>query len=266
MISEPVSARRAEVATASDAAASSAADSLSASPTSHERLGDRLVAIVEVVLCSGFPTQLLLIYSFAAAGFRPFENGQMSLAYVSALSLADAALLLGLIFLLMNAKGEVPRHALLGARSPRREALLGALLIVPVFFLAVALLAVIRLLAPWMHNVTENPLEALLTSPGNAAVFAVVAVVAGGVREEIQRAFILRRFEQSLGGGWMGVLVFSLAFGAGHTIQGWDAAVTTAVLGATWGIIYLRRRSVLVPIVSHSGFNIAEIVRYTLSS
>jgi membrane protease YdiL (CAAX protease family) len=86
------------------------------------------------------------------------------------------------------------------------------------------------------------------------------------VREEIQRAFVLRRFEQPLGGGAVGVFIFSLAFGAGHTIQGWDAAVTTGILGALWGIIYLRRRSVVVPLVSHSGFNIAEIVRYTLLS
>ena len=34
------------------------------------------------------------------------------------------------------------------------------------------------------------------------------------------------------------------------------------LLGAVWGIIYLRRRSAIAPMVSHAGFNSLEIVRY----
>jgi len=90
-----------------------------------------------------------------------------------------------------------------------------------------------------------------------------VAVVGGGLREEVQRAFILHRFDQHLGGGWVGLAISSVAFGLGHVIQGRDVAVTTAVLGAFWGFVYLRRRSVAATVVSHSGFNAAEIFRYT---
>ena len=35
----------------------------------------------------------------------------------------------------------------------------------------------------------------------DAAIFALVVMIAGGVREEIQRGFVLHRFEQYLGGG-----------------------------------------------------------------
>ena len=97
-----------------------------------------------------------------------------------------------------------------------------------------------------------------------AAVFAVVVVVAGGIREEIQRAFLLRRFEQWLGGAGVGVLVTSAAFGAGHLVQGADAAIATGVLGAFWAIIYLRRRSVAAPIVSHAGFNLLQLAQFLL--
>ena len=103
-------------------------------------------------------------------------------------------------------------------------------------------------------------MEALIQSPLDAFVFTVVAVVAGGLREELQRAFVLRRFEQHLGGGWLGLIVFSVAFGLGHYIQGWDAAIVTASLGAVWGAIYLMRRSVVSAMVSHAGFNVAEIL------
>ena len=82
----------------------------------------------------------------------------------------------------------------------------------------------------------------------------LVVVLAGGVREEVQRAFLLRRFEQWLGGGAVGLVVTSVLFGAGHRIQGLDAAVATGVLGAFWGLVYLRRRSVVAPVVSHAGF------------
>jgi membrane protease YdiL (CAAX protease family) len=95
-------------------------------------------------------------------------------------------------------------------------------------------------------------------------MFAVVAVIGGGVREEVQRAFILNRFERHLGGGWVGLGISSVVFGLGHIIQGYDVAVTTAVLGAFWGFVYLKRRSLAATVVSHSGFNAAEIFRYTL--
>ena len=98
----------------------------------------------------------------------------------------------------------------------------------------------------------SGPLEILL--------LIIVAVIAGGLREEIQRAFILYRVEQYLGGGLIGLVVFSLVFGAGHVLQGWDAAIATAVLGAGWGALYLARRSIVAAVVSHSAFNILEII------
>jgi membrane protease YdiL (CAAX protease family) len=92
----------------------------------------------------------------------------------------------------------------------------------------------------------------------------LVVVVAGGVREEAQRAFVLHRFEVWLGGRWVGLVVGSAAFGAGHLLQGADAAIATGLLGVFWGIVYLRRRSVVAPIVSHSGFNLLQIAQYLL--
>ena len=137
---------------------------------------------------------------------------------------------------------------------------MGIVLVPLLVIVAVVGLGILRLLAPELSNVPENPFAALISSPARAALFAVVAIVGGGLREELQRAFILRRFEQHLGGGWLGLVAFSVVFGLGHQIQGWDAAFVTAALGAVWGAIYLLRRSALVPIVSHAGFNVAEIL------
>jgi membrane protease YdiL (CAAX protease family) len=85
------------------------------------------------------------------------------------------------------------------------------------------------------------------------------------VREELVRAFLLRRFERHLGGAAVGVVVLSVAFGLGHFDQGWDAVITTGMLGAFWALVYLRRRSSIAPIVSHAGFNSLEVLRVAVS-
>jgi uncharacterized protein len=216
-------------------------------------------------LCSGFPSQIALTYLIMAAGYSPFQGGgRLSLGYVGTLLMLDAAVLVGLIFWLLYLHGEHPRDMFLGKRAVRQEALLGVPLTVVVLGLVFVVLSLAQRFAPWLHNVPQNPLEQLIRSPRDAIVFAAVATVGGGLREEIQRAFILNRFDQHLGGAWVGIVVFSALFGAGHVIQGWDAAVTTAALGAFWGLVYLARGSIVAPVVSHSGFNAAEIVRYLM--
>ncbi len=226
---------------------------------------ERLAALVEVVACSGFPTQILVALALGVAGLRPIDGaGHLSRAWVVALSLSDAALVVGLILWFMRLHGERPWHALFGTRPIAGEAIAGVPLIIVVFALVVVIMSVVQRLAPWMHNVPRNPLQDMIRTPRDAWVFGVVVVVSGGVREEIQRAFVLRRFEQCLGGAGIGLVLFSVTFGAGHLIQGWDVALTIAVLGAVWGLVYLRRRSIAAPVVSHAGFNLMEIFRYTL--
>ena len=138
-------------------------------------------------------------------------------------------------------------------------------LIPAVFLFVVILLNALRLLFPGLHNVATNPLEALAgNSAEDAALFGLLAIIAGGVREELQRAFVLHRFEQHLGGGAVGVIVWNTAFGLGHYVQGWDAVITTGVLGAVWGLVFLDRRSSVAPVVSHAGFNSLEILRVVM--
>ena len=223
----------------------------------------RVLAVAEVLLCSSVPTQLLITFVLMSAGWPPTDaSGAYSLSFVLVLSLADTALLIALMVLLMHAHGQSARELWLGARPLKREAMRGLLLVPVVFLMVVILLNALRELAPWLHSVPENPLEQLARGGAmEAAMFGLVAIVAGGVREELQRAFLLKRFEDHLGGAVVGVVVLSIAFGAGHWVQGLDAVITTGTLGAFWAIVYLRRRSSVAPVVSHAGFNSLEILR-----
>ena len=240
------------------AAVFEAATDTSSGPTLR---GDRFVALGEVALCSGFPTQLSVTLLLNVIGAAPVDAAeQLSLSYIVGLSLADAALVLLLVWLLLRAHGERPVASVVGTRPCAGEVMLGVALVPAALLIAAIAFSVMLRTAPWLHNVPENPLEALIRSPAAVVWFSVVAVVAGGLREEVQRAFILRRFEQHLGGGVVGLVVFSVAFGLGHLVQGRDAAVVTGLLGAFWGVVYLKRRSVVAPMVCHVIFNLTQIL------
>jgi membrane protease YdiL (CAAX protease family) len=236
----------------------------SRAPAQAPWLAPRVVALLEVVLCSDYPTQAVLTATFNALGYTAYDSGELRVGFVVALSLVDTVLLLALIVFFLAAHGERARDVFFGRRPIREEIVLGLPLILVALGGGIAVLAAIQLLAPTLHTVEHNPLQDLVQRPRDAWLFAVVVVVAGGVREELQRAFLLHRFDRWLGGPAVGVVVASLAFGAGHLLQGVDAAITTGLLGAFWGVVYLRRRSAVAPIVSHSGFNLVQIVQFLL--
>lgn len=239
-------------------------------PIPHEPRGggpvlpaQRLGAAVEVLLCSGFPTQILLIGILTELGMRmQTETGGLSPNFLFTISMLDAVLVIGLVFFFIRAHHESAREMFLDNRPVFREALIGLILVPVLFMIVIIVLALVLLFAPQLHNVERNPFEAMMQTRRDTLAFGVVVMVAGGVREEIQRGFILRRFQQYLGGGVVGVVVFSALFGLGHIEQGIDAALATACLGAAWGTVYLVRRSIVAPMVSHAAFNMGQLVKY----
>jgi membrane protease YdiL (CAAX protease family) len=189
-------------------------------------------------------------------------GGALSPRFIVALSMLDTLLVIGMIFFFLRAHGERASEVLLGSRPVPREILAGLVLLPVMFILVLVVLGTILTITPELHNVPRNPLEDLLQSRRDAIVFGVVATIAGGVREEIQRGFILHRFDRYLGGGALGLILFSAVFGLGHIDQGYDVAIATGILGGIWGLVYLLRRSVIAPMVSHAGFNLSQLVKY----
>ena len=224
---------------------------------------ERLGALIEVVLCSGFPTQLLVFAALTHLGMSSrTADGALSPPFIVIWALTDMVLVLALVYMFLRAHREPLREFIVGPRRPLREALLGAALIPGAFAVVVIVLAVILAIEPSLHNVPVNPFAPMLQTPRDAAIFAVVAMLAGGVREEVQRAFIIRRFDQYLGGSLLGISLYSVLFGLGHIEQGYAAAIATGTLGAGWGLLYRARGSIVAPIISHAGFNLAQLVKY----
>lgn len=235
-------------------------------PVPEAPRASRALSLLEVLICSGFPTQVLIGALLIGLGARVVHDGTLPFGFVVAVSLLDTLAIVVLVVAFLRLRGESAGAVLLGRGPIGPEVRRGIAYVPLIFAVMIGLGALLQALAPWLHNVPQNPLQAMLTSPGRVVLFAVVVVLAGGVREEVQRAFILHRFEQDLGGARLGLLLFSVAFGLGHLTQGMDAAIITGSLGALWGLVYLARRSIIAPAVSHALFNLLEIALYQYAS
>jgi len=218
-------------------------------------------AIAETILCSSYPTQVLAATVLAVLGVPPqVTGGGLNPTFVFAVSTLDAVMVVALIVWLLRRQGESLAAVFFGERPVWREAAFGVAL-VPVVTLGVALVVLAaRTLVPTMHNVEVNPLTAFMADPVMAAAFAVLVVAAGGVREEMQRAFQIHRLSGHVCSPLVALTVTSVAFGLGHTIQGRDVALATFGLGLFWGTLYLRRGSLVAAAVSHGLFNLGQVV------
>jgi len=227
----------------------------------------RWLAALQALMVCGVPTQLLIAGLLATVLHIPILNGPtaISFRFFALLTMLDTALVAVLIWTFLRMGGERPSHVFVGAKPVRGEILRG-LALVPVVFLAVTGVVLgLREVAPWTHTVEQNPFESFLGSPLKALIFLAVVVLGGGVREELQRAFILHRFDQRLGGARLGLALFSLTFGALHLDQGVDVAIAIGLLGLLWGVLYIRRRSAILSMVNHGSFNAIQVMQGVLA-
>jgi membrane protease YdiL (CAAX protease family) len=229
-------------------------------------LVSRWSAALQILMVSGIPTQVIAATILAVGLRMPLVDADgISFEFVAVVSLVDTAIVAMLIRIFLSFSREQSSDVFLGPRPVVGEMLRG-LAWLPIVFLGVtSIVLAIRAIAPWMHNVETSPFEAFLTTPLQAAIFLVVVVLAGGVREELQRAFILHRFDQRLGGARVGLVLFTIAFGAFHLDQGYDVALAICCLGLFWGLAYIRRRSAILPMVNHASFNAAQVIQIMLA-
>jgi membrane protease YdiL (CAAX protease family) len=220
---------------------------------------------LEVLATSGIPTQLAVatILYFATDLGRAADTANpmdriMSLEFTAGTTLIDTALIALLIRVFLEISGEDSRTVFLGHRRILPEVARG-LLWLPVVLILASAVAFGLSKIPFLHNVPSNPLGTFMGSPFEAMIFIVVVALGGGCREELQRAFILHRFEQGLGGIKVGLVLFSVLFASLHLPQGRDVAITVGLLGVFWGILYIKRRSAVMGMTNHAAFDTVQV-------
>lgn len=92
-------------------------------------------------------------------------------------------------------------------------------------------------------------------------IWVLFAILGGGLVEEFQRVFIITRFEK-----WKGkkvvlliLLIDAISFGIGHLYQGATGAISAALTGIIFGLIYLRKRSFIEAITAHAIYDVIGI-------
>jgi membrane protease YdiL (CAAX protease family) len=225
---------------------------------------DRGRALVEILLAAGLLTEFLSLALLAP--FPSISNPLGSVKALAAFTTLSSVLLLILLGLLQRLRGESLLAFWPGHRGAwGREALRGALWVPAIFAGSYALKFLFRHLAPGIYSGETNVLEEMMRSPADLLLFLFVAIFTGGIKEEVQRAFVIRRFEAGWGPAWLGALLFAIYFGLGHRVQGADEAIIAGGLGLAWGLLYIRRGSIAAPAVSHGLYDALELVRYYLS-
>ncbi len=220
----------------------------------------RLQSLGEILATLGFLTD-----AASAALLSPFSAFSNPLGSVKALApftLLSSLLMLLLIALLSRLRGESLRGLCLGKGASRREIFLGLGLVPLIFLVSFLFKSFTRHALPGLYSGEQNVLEELMKSPLDLGLFLVVALVAGGFREELQRAFIIGRFEAGWGPAWLGATLFGISFGYGHLLQGKDEAILAGLFGLLWGGIYVARRNIIATSLSHGLYDALELARY----
>jgi len=235
-------------------------------PPAPPPLPGRFAAAIQVFVCCGqVATQGPIGVLLVLCGLEMLKDGQLTLPFFAALTLLDTVLVTFMIVVFLRASGESFRQVFFGGGPLKKEVLLGFALIPVALIGAAIIIGVLRVAFPGLHNVKISPFDAFTDTALHAALFVFVVIVAGGFREELARGFLLHRFDQRLGGIWVGQAIYTLVFAAAHYTQGWDAVVGVGALGFFWGWLYIRRRSVAAAMVSHAGFDVVEVLGQLLA-
>jgi membrane protease YdiL (CAAX protease family) len=185
----------------------------------------------------------------------PHEIAGWTLGHLFKVSLLQTAATWMLVWLLV--KHDRQKLGDLGLRGQqfKRSLLPGILFGLGIFALCNVLLP--PLIRRWLSSS-----EAVLNGNWFQTAAAIplwifLGCVAGGLTEEVSRAFVLTRFERTFGraGLVIAIILSSVFFGMGHLYQGHAAAVSLGFSGALYALVYLRRRACWEAVVAHATFD-----------
>lgn len=175
----------------------------------------------------------------------------------------EKLIVLGVIFLLLKIQHQSFQNLGLTIQNWTKHVSTGLLLGTLMFIIInVVLTSLLNSLIP-VHaasGVMEH-----FKDQSNVIVWLLIGIFAGGLVEEVQRIFVLTRFEEWMGktGLIIALILTSIIFGIGHLYQGIGSAISTGVGGLCFGLIYLRRRSALEAIVAHAFSDALAIIMAT---
>jgi len=93
-------------------------------------------------------------------------------------------------------------------------------------------------------------------------ILIALTVFKGGLAEELWRVFVLTRFRKVWGkrGLIFALTVSSLLFGLGHLYQGLGGAISIAVVGFFYALVFLRKGKAWEAVVAHAWYDVVSVI------
>lgn len=221
---------------------------------------DKIQALMEVLLLSGFFSSFVASLPFS---FRSQKGSFLlnDIRLVTGFLILEASITLILLMIVFRLHGE--SWTSLGFRKEAwlQDSLLAVGLIPVLFLINIVISEAFRIFLPSYYT-ERNPLVDLIRTPRDLMLFVFSGVYAGGIKEELQRAFIIRRFDHHLGGAKLGLILWSIVFGAGHYLQGMQGTIAAGIFGLLFGMLYLLRKSLIPPILAHGLYDTVALMSY----
>ena len=223
---------------------------------------ERLRAVFEITMVSGLVSSFLASEVLAVIfGRDRLKLTETDAGFLVTFLLLESAVTFFILRIFMKAREETLRALGLRWRHWKKHVLTG-FLVVPLLLVINSIIgAAFHAFLP-EYALEKNPLTEMIHSPRQLVLFIIASIIAGGIKEEMQRAFILRRFRHHLGGAGVGLIVWSLVFGAEHYVQGIQGMCVAAILGFVFGVLYLMRGNLIGPITAHSAYNTLTLLIY----
>jgi membrane protease YdiL (CAAX protease family) len=220
----------------------------------HKPLVEKTLAALEVLLVSGIVSFPLASLPFSI--FFKQKTGSLidNVNVLCAFMLLESTVTFILLAAILKIHGERIRDMGWSWNRWKSNLSLGLALVPALLLINVIVNLVFRICLP-QYCIKENPLTKSIHTPQHLALFILMVLIAGGIKEELQRAFILRRFSRYLGGAGVGLVLWSLVFGFGHYVQGAQGVTVTAICGFAFGVLYLLRGSLIGPMAAHGMYD-----------
>jgi membrane protease YdiL (CAAX protease family) len=187
------------------------------------------------------------MYFFHTQGGRGLGNFR---SYAISCMCSDFALV-ALIFFFLWRNGEPFRSMGWNFRNGGRDIRLGCLLSLCIP-LPILLLVILGTKAGQPVHLKNLALLAAQVEAQGAYFLAFLFVIVTALAEEIIfRGYLILRLKAITASPGLAVIISAVIFGMGHAWKGAAGAIGSGLVGVFFGLVYLRRRSLVAPITMH---------------
>jgi membrane protease YdiL (CAAX protease family) len=193
---------------------------------------------------------LFLIVPSMVLSFFVIKQGSLSFVLTAVSTILRDLALVGLVLFFVWRNGEAVKQLGWTFKGGWTDIVLGIVLFLPFFYGA-------NMLENALHaagfTAPSTPTPSFLAAKGASEVllaFVLVTVVALA-EETIFRGYLILRFKAITASPVVAVLLSAIIFSLGHGYEGTAGVVTVGAMGGAFALVYLWRKSLVAPIVTH---------------